>query len=42
VVGDGGAPAVVTITRRGNATVSGWFTSAISTVGAAQKCVTPS
>ena len=42
VAGAGGAPAVVTTTRCGNATVSGWFTKPMSTVGAAQKCVTPS
>ncbi|HTD33142.1 MAG TPA: AMP-binding protein [Candidatus Elarobacter sp.] len=39
---DAHAPAVVTTMRRGNGRVSGWWTSAMRTVGAAQKCVTPS
>ncbi len=43
IVGDGGAAAVLMINFRGSgpAWAAGWLTSAIKTVGAAQKWVTP-
>src|SRR6266550_1642664 len=41
IVGDGGAPPVMTRIARGNGCAAGWWASITRTVGAPQKWVTP-